>query len=129
VKAALDAGVQVDIHRLGERRALPAELDLSAFRIIQEALTNVVRHAGTSRCQVTIDYQDEELTIDIVDDGRGCDLPAAGGFGIIGMRERTSLLHGQFTAGARPEGGFRVRARLPLPVEARFMEARSMEAR
>jgi signal transduction histidine kinase len=119
IKTALDAGVHVDVRRLGERRALPAELDLSAFRIIQEALTNVVRHAGTSRCQVTVDYQDEELAIEIVDDGRGCDLPAAGGFGITGMRERTSLLHGQFTAGPRPEGGFYVRARLPLPVEAR----------
>lgn len=124
VATALDAGVHVDVRRLGQPRALPAELDLSAFRIVQEALTNVVRHAGASRCRVTLDYRGEELAVEITDDGRGCDQPAAAGFGITGMRERASLLHGQFSAGPRPEGGFRVRARLPLPVEAEEVAAR-----
>ncbi|NUP69519.1 MAG: sensor histidine kinase [Nonomuraea sp.] len=118
VAATGEGGVRVEVRRLGERRALPAELDLSAFRIIQEALTNVVRHSGTGQCRVTLDYQDTELAIEIVDDGRGCEPTAAGGYGIVGMRERASLLHGRFTAGPRPEGGFRVQARLPLPVEA-----------
>jgi signal transduction histidine kinase len=119
VAATMDAGVRVDVRRLGERRALPAELDLSAFRIIQEAVTNVVRHAATRMCRVTIDYRDEELAIEIVDDGRGCDVATAGGYGIVGMRERAGLLHGQFTAGPRAEGGFRVQARLPLPDDTR----------
>ena len=123
VAAAKDAGVQVDVHWLGERRALPAELDLSAFRIIQEAVTNVVRHAGTDRCRVTVEYREDEVTVEIVDEGRGGepadgqsrDTTVRGGHGIVGMRERASLLHGHFEAGPRPEGGFRVRARLPLP--------------
>jgi signal transduction histidine kinase len=117
VAATLDAGVRVDVRSVGERRALPAELDLSAFRIVQEAVTNVVRHAGTGRCRVTLDYRDEELAIEIVDDGRGCDPAATGGYGIVGMRERAGILHGHFSAGPRAEGGFRVEARLPLPVE------------
>ncbi|MBO2451182.1 sensor histidine kinase [Actinomadura barringtoniae] len=124
VDATMDAGVRVDVRRLGEGRALPAELDLSAFRIIQEAVTNVVRHAGAGRCQVTIDYRDDEIDIEIVDDGRGCEVGAAGGYGIIGMRERAGLLHGHFTAGPRAEGGFRVQARLPLPAAFRAAPAR-----
>ncbi|WP_229848494.1 sensor histidine kinase [Streptomyces melanogenes] len=114
-----DAGVRVDVSRGGQQRPLPADIDLSAYRIVQEALTNVVRHAGTGRCRVAIDYGDEELSVEIVDDGRGAteDGPAHG-FGIVGMRERVALLHGRITAGPRAEGGFRVAARLPLPVSA-----------
>ncbi|MFC0843859.1 sensor histidine kinase [Streptomyces noboritoensis] len=117
--ATADAGVRVDVCRGGQQRPLPADIDLSAYRIVQEALTNVVRHAGTGRCRVAIDYGDEELSVEIVDDGRGAteDGPAHG-FGIVGMRERVALLHGRITAGPRPEGGFRVAARLPLPVSA-----------
>ncbi|MFI1170081.1 sensor histidine kinase [Streptomyces melanogenes] len=117
--ATADAGVRVDVCRGGQQRPLPADIDLSAYRIVQEALTNVVRHAGTGRCRVAIDYGDEELSVEIVDDGRGAteDGPAHG-FGIVGMRERVALLHGRITAGPRPEGGFRVAARLPLPVPA-----------
>ncbi len=114
--ATADAGVRVDVRRSGEQRPLPADIDLSAYRIVQEALTNVVRHAGTGRCRVAIDYGNEELSVEVVDDGRGAtgDSPAHG-FGIIGMRERVGLLHGHLSAGPRPEGGFRVAARLPLP--------------
>ncbi|MEV6399741.1 sensor histidine kinase [Streptomyces sp. NPDC051907] len=114
-----DAGVRVDVRRSGERRALPADIDLSAFRIVQEALTNVVRHAGAGRCRVSIDYGDEELSVEVVDDGRGAaenGSAAAHGFGIVGMRERVGLLHGELSAGPGPEGGFRVSARLPVPV-------------
>ncbi|MEU0060175.1 sensor histidine kinase [Streptomyces sp. NPDC006334] len=114
-----DAGVRVDLRRTGEQRALPAEIELSAYRIVQEALTNVVRHAGAGRCRVTIDYGDEELTLDIADDGRGLTEDDPGhGFGLVGMRERAALLHGRLTAGPRPEGGYRVAARLPLPAPA-----------
>ncbi|MEV4560365.1 sensor histidine kinase [Kitasatospora sp. NPDC049285] len=118
VAATADAGVRVDLHRGGDQRPLPADIDLSAYRIVQEALTNVVRHAGTGHCRVTIEYGDGdgELSVEIVDDGRGtaADGPTQG-FGIVGMRERVALLHGRLSAGPRPEGGFRVAARLPLP--------------
>ena len=113
----LDAGVQVDVDWHGSREPLPADIDLSAFRIIQEAVTNVVRHAGTSQCQVCIGQQDGQLSIEVTDSGRGGS--AAGtGYGITGMRERATLLGGDFSAGPRPGGGFRVTARLPLPAPA-----------
>ncbi|MEU5943288.1 sensor histidine kinase [Micromonospora sp. NPDC047548] len=108
------AGLRVDVRWRGERRPIPGDIDLSAFRIIQEAVTNVVRHAGTDECRVTVEYQDDELHIEISDNGRGC-LVADTGYGITGMRERVGLLHGEFSAGPRPEGGFRVAATLSLP--------------
>ncbi|PWK64380.1 signal transduction histidine kinase [Streptomyces sp. CG 926] len=111
------AGVRVDVRWRGERRDLPSDVDLAAFRIVQEAVTNVVRHSGTRDCSVTIDYRPDELAVDIVDLGSGGTV-AESGYGIAGMRERVSLLHGEFDAGPRPEGGFRVAARLPVPVEA-----------
>jgi signal transduction histidine kinase len=115
--ATLDAGVRVDLRWQGERRPIPDDIDLSAFRIIQESLTNVVRHAGTPECQVVVDYRDAELVIEVADEGKGC--PVVGmGYGILGMRERVGLLHGQFAAGPRPEGGFLVTARLPTPQAA-----------
>jgi signal transduction histidine kinase len=113
----LDAGVRVDVRWRGDRRPFPAEVDLSAFRIVQEAVTNVVRHACTGHCQVTIDCRDEELAIEVTDAGRG-GVIASTGYGITGMRERAALLGGQLTAGPRPGGGFRVVASLPLPAAA-----------
>jgi signal transduction histidine kinase len=101
----------------GQRGPLPADIDQSAFRIVQEAVTNVVRHAGAGHCQVIIDQHDDELGIEVVDDGRGGAADGTG-YGITGMRERAGLLRGHLTAGPRPEGGFRVAARLPLPVPA-----------
>ncbi|MCH0561434.1 sensor histidine kinase [Streptomyces sp. MUM 16J] len=114
--ATAGAGVRVDVHCSGEQRPVPADIDLSAYRIVQEALTNVVRHAGTGSCRVAIDYGDEELSVEVVDDGRGAtEDGSAHGFGLIGMRERVSLLGGYLSSGPGPEGGFRVAARLPLP--------------
>jgi signal transduction histidine kinase len=118
----LEAGVRVEVEWLGSREPLPADIDLSAFRIIQEAVTNVVRHAGTDRCLVWIDQQDGYLSIEVTDSGRGGPAtgPAAGtGYGITGMRERAALLGGDFSAGPRPGGGFRVAARLPVPAPTR----------
>jgi signal transduction histidine kinase len=137
------AGVQVDLTRWGPSRELPASVDLSAYRIIQEALTNVVKHAQTSTCQVLVGYGPGELVVEVTDDGAGQpDLVGArtgpgstaeaggrtvggrtvvgrdvggGGHGIIGMRERVSLLGGEFSAGPRPGYGFQVSARIPLP--------------
>ncbi|MFJ9713843.1 sensor histidine kinase [Streptomyces sp. NPDC101234] len=124
--ATAGAGVRVDVSCTGEQRAVPADIGLSAYRIVQEALTNVVRHAGTERCRVAIDYRDEELSLEVVDNGRGAtEDGSAHGFGLIGMRERVGLLGGHLSIGPRPEGGFRVAARLPLrasagvPVEVR----------
>jgi signal transduction histidine kinase len=117
------AGVQVHVIWRGERRPLPPEIELSAFRIIQESVTNVVRHSGARTCRVAIRYEPEEVRIEVVDDGDGGlagpgrpkPSAAAGGsgFGLLGMRERVTLLSGQFSAGRRPEGGFRVTASLP----------------
>jgi signal transduction histidine kinase len=106
------AGVTVEIVRAGVPRDLPEEIGLSAYRIIQEAVSNVARHAAAARCRVTVDYREGEVALEVVDEGRGCaDLTA--GYGLIGMRERAELLGGTFTAGPRPEGGFRVAATLP----------------
>jgi signal transduction histidine kinase len=107
--------VEVDWH--GSREPLPADIDLSAFRIIQEAVTNVVRHARTGQCQVCIDQQDGQLSIEVTDSGHGASM-AGTGYGITGMRERAALLGGDFSAGPRPGGGFRVAARLPVPALA-----------
>ena len=150
------AGVRVDLTRFGQPRDLPASIDLSAYRIVQEALTNVVKHARTSSCRVLLGYRDDELTIEVTDDGAGMPapelagagvsrhgtagqngLPGVGvldgtpdppddgpapvaslpgaGHGIIGMRERVTLLGGEFSAGPLPGYGFRVSARIPLP--------------
>jgi signal transduction histidine kinase len=114
----LEAGVRVDVDWPGSREPLPADIDLSAFRIIQEAVTNVVRHAGTGHCQVRIGQQDGELSIEVTDSGRGGE-PSGTGYGITGMKERATLLGGDFSAGPRPDGGFRVAVRLPVPVPAR----------
>ncbi|MGW7367261.1 sensor histidine kinase [Streptomyces sp. NPDC054841] len=118
--ATTAAGVRVDVRWRGARRALPPEVDVSAYRIIQEAVTNVVRHAGTHTCRVTVDHRADELSIEVLDGGRGHGFRATGtGYGLVGMRERVALLHGEFTAAPRAEGGFRVTARLPVPTGAR----------
>ncbi len=117
---ALDAGVRVEVNVdwRGSREPLPADIDLSAFRIIQEAVTNVVRHARTDQCHVSIGQENGQLSIEVTDSGRG-GAAAGTGYGITGMRERAALLGGDFSAGPRPGGGFRVAARLPVPVPAR----------
>jgi len=114
----LEAGVQVDVEWRGTWTPLPADIDLSAFRIIQEAVTNVVRHASTDQCRVVIDQQDGQLSVEVTDSGRGGSGAAGTGYGITGMRERAALLGGDFSAGPRPGGGFRVAARLPVPARA-----------
>jgi signal transduction histidine kinase len=173
VSRTAGAGVRVEVTRFGPPRDLPASIDMSAYRIIQEALTNVVKHAQTSSCRVLLGYRDDELIIEITDNGAGMpagDLVGAGvaqhrfaarngtallsrhggpgvgmldgleaptdgvsggvvsgvpsrfssrvpggGHGIIGMRERVTLLGGEFSAGPLPGYGFRVNARIPLP--------------
>lgn len=87
--------------------------------MIQESVTNVIRHAGTTSCEVLIEQYEEDLSIEVADAGHGRAGTADGaGHGLAGMRERVALLRGDFTAGPRPEGGFRVTARLPVPAKA-----------
>jgi signal transduction histidine kinase len=116
VSQAAAAGLQVRAETSGTVRELPFGLDQAAFRIVQEALTNVTRHAGTGTATVRICYGQHDLTVQVDDDGQGRHdgLPPPGGSGIAGMRERAAALGGELRAGPRPEGGFRVTATLPL---------------
>jgi signal transduction histidine kinase len=109
------AGIRVDVQTRGIARPLPSDIDLAAYRIVQESLTNVVRHSGTHSCRAIVSYADDEVTVEVVDNGHGVPGSAGSGFGLVGMRERVSILHGDFDAGPRPGGGFRVSARLPIP--------------
>jgi signal transduction histidine kinase len=110
------AGLPVNLVISGDPAAVPAAADVSVYRIVQEALTNVLKHAGPARADVTIGCAAEAVTIEITDDGtrEPGDQPTAGGHGLAGMRERAAIFGGQFHAGPRPGGGFTVRARLPL---------------
>jgi signal transduction histidine kinase len=108
------AGLRVELDVQGEATELPLGIDLSAYRIVQEALTNTIKHADASRADVVVRYSDEELAIDVFDDGVGPSENGDGGHGLIGMRERVSLYEGRLEAGPRPEGGFAVCARFPL---------------
>lgn len=113
------AGAPVTTRVRGDTRPLPPGVDLAAFRIVQEALTNVTRHAGDARVTIEIAYGDRDLTVQIDDDGGGApaEAPSGGGRGISGMRERVAALNGELEAGPRLGGGFRVRARFPLETE------------
>jgi signal transduction histidine kinase len=115
---AFEAGVRVELTVRGERPQVPAGLDLAAYRVIQEAVTNVIKHSATDRCQVTVDYQEDMLTLEVTDDGSGSaattdELPVAGN-GIIGMRERAAMYGGEIRAAPLPGRGFQVAARFPL---------------
>ena len=116
VSQAGAAGLEVRTETDGEVRPVPFGVDVAAFRIVQEALTNVTRHAGPATATVRVSYGERDLTVQVDDDGRGpaSSNPAGGGRGIVGMRERVAALGGELQAGPRPGGGFRVRARLPL---------------
>lgn len=110
-----DSGLAVELKVEGERRDLPTGVELCAYRVVQEALTNALKHAGKATVTLRVDYRPEELVVEVVDDGRGSDLASvAGGHGLIGMRERVAMYRGNLTARRRPEGGFQVLASLPL---------------
>jgi signal transduction histidine kinase len=115
VSRARAAGLSVSLTVEGAPRPLPAALELSAYRIVQEAVTNAVRHAGRAAAQVTLRYEPSALAIAVVDDGDRApgDGAPGGGHGLTGMRERVALFGGDFRAGRRPGGGFEVHASLP----------------
>jgi signal transduction histidine kinase len=105
-------GVPVTVEVVGAPRDVPAAVDLAAYRLVQESLTNVLRHGDGAAATVHIDHEPEALTVTVTDDGPGG--PAPAGHGINGMRERVTALGGAFEAGPRPTGGFRVRGSFPL---------------
>src|SRR6266540_3675937 len=112
LRSVLDVRTEIE----GQVRPLPFGVDVAAFRIVQEALTNVTRHAGPATATVRVSYDERDLVVEVDDDGRGHPVHngAGSGKGIVGMRERAATLGGDLDAGPRPGGGFRVRARLPL---------------
>jgi signal transduction histidine kinase len=110
-----EAGLPVDLEIEGERRNLPVGIELSAYRIVQEALTNALKHAGDAHAHVRVSYGADSLELEIVDDGVGSLAAiAGGGHGLVGMRERVALYGGRLDAGRRASGGFAVRVLLPI---------------
>ncbi len=118
VNHCTDAGVPTELTVTGSERDLPAGIGLAAYRLVQEALTNVLKHAGTSaHADVRLDYTDDTLEIEVVDDGRGAVSSlgsSGGGNGLIGMRARVDVYDGEFSARPKPGGGYRVLAVLPI---------------
>jgi signal transduction histidine kinase len=112
------SGVPVEVEILGEERELPPGVDLSAYRIVQEALTNVLKHSDRASARVTLDYGDAALAVCVENDGTPrANGTSAPGHGLIGIRERVAVVGGEVEAGAAPQGGYRVRARLPYSLE------------
>jgi signal transduction histidine kinase len=110
------AGLPVDLNVEGESRELPPGIDLTAYRVVQEALTNALKHAGPARAWVRIQWGERELTLEVANDGRVT--PEGNGYGHVGMQERLRLYGGRLESGARPEGGYVVRAHVPIGPDA-----------
>ena len=112
-----DAGLQVEVNIEGEKREIPQLVDLSAYRIIEEALTNTLKHAKATKTIISINYRNGTLLLDISDNGHGIlkdEKSTSGGKGLIGMRERVNLIKGELWTGNAPNGGFHVKVTLPL---------------
>ena len=108
------AGLTVELHVEGDAVPLPRAVELSAYRIVQEGLTNSLKHARAGRTDVTIRYGSEELEVEVADDGRGPASSDGHGHGLVGVRERVKIYGGEMSAGPRAGGGFVLNARLPL---------------
>jgi signal transduction histidine kinase len=108
------AGLPVRLHVEGERERLPRAIDLSAYRIVQEGLTNALKHANASRADVTVHYGPDEVRLEVRDDGHGGRTGTSPGYGLVGVRERVKIYGGEMTTGATDGGGFVLSARLPL---------------
>src|SRR3954451_22103399 len=121
IERAREAGLDVDLTIEGKKKRLESGVNLSAFRIVQEALRNTLKHAGPARAQVTLRYGDHDVEVDVSDNGSGVRAPADNGavtgHGLLGMRERVAMLGGEIEAGYRKDGGFGVHAKLPLERE------------
>jgi len=108
------AGLPVELHVDGERFPLPPGIDLSAYRIVQEGLTNALKHARATHADVTVRYAPNEIGIEVHDDGTGATPSDGHGHGLIGIRERVKLYGGEMTAGRTNGGGFTLSTRLPV---------------
>jgi signal transduction histidine kinase len=108
------AGLPVRLHLDGARAPLPRAIDLSAYRIVQEGLTNALKHARASQADVTIRYRPDELELQVVDNGHGAATTNGLGHGLVGIRERVKIYGGEMSTGAAPAGGFVLTARLPV---------------
>jgi signal transduction histidine kinase len=113
VEHVREAGLPVELRIEGDAAPLPPGVDVSAYRIVQEALTNTLKHAGPAHAHVVVRYAADEIQLEISDDGRA-GAHGAGGHGLVGMGERVAVVGGVLESGRRPDGGFLVRARLPL---------------
>ncbi len=114
VEQAREAGLSVELRVEGDPRPLPAGVDLTGYRLVQEGLTNALKHARAGRAQVVVNYGDGDLEVTVSDDGRGAGSGDGGGHGLVGMRERVAVFGGELEAGPRAEGGYRLRAKLPV---------------
>ena len=114
VEQAREAGLSVELRVEGDPQPLPAGVDLTAYRLVQEGLTNALKHAQAERAQVVVRYGDGDLEVTVSDDGRGAGSSDGGGHGLVGMRERVAVYGGELEAGPREEGGYRLRAKLPV---------------
>jgi signal transduction histidine kinase len=114
VEHAREAGLPVDLRIEGEVRELPAGVDLTAYRLVQEGLTNALKHAGATSAEVLVDYRDGEIEVTVSDNGAGVGNGDGSGHGLVGMRERVSVYGGELQAGPQPGGGFRLQATLPV---------------
>jgi signal transduction histidine kinase len=114
VEQAREAGLSVELRVEGDPQPLPAGVDLTAYRLVQEGLTNALKHARAERAQVVVCYGNGDLEVTVSDDGRGAGSGDVGGHGLVGMRERVAVFGGELEAGPRVEGGYRLRAKLPV---------------
>jgi signal transduction histidine kinase len=114
VEQTREAGLPVELRVEGEAVQLPVGVDLTAYRLVQEGLTNALKHARATRAEVIVNYSDGQVEVVVSDDGHGAESSDGSGHGLVGMRERVSVYGGELQAGPRPEGGYRLRARLPL---------------
>jgi signal transduction histidine kinase len=114
VHQACEAGLPTELHVEGETADLPQGIDLTAYRLIQEGLTNALKHAKATHADVVIRYHNGTVELVVRDDGRGDGSGDGGGHGLVGMRERVAVVGGELHAGPHPDGGFELRARLPV---------------
>ena len=108
------AGLPVRLRRDGDPFPLPRAIDLSAYRIVQEGLTNALKHAHASHADVTVRYRPDQVELEVADDGKGPVATNGHGHGLVGIRERAKIYGGEMSAGAAPAGGFILSARLPV---------------
>jgi len=114
-----EAGLPVQLSVEGEQRELAPGVDLAAYRVVQEALTNALKYAGPARAWVNVNWRDDQLELEVENDGRGdVDGQSGGGHGLVGMKERVSVVGGTLESGPRDGGGFVVRARIPIGGQA-----------